>query len=251
MEEIIPQTESSDPGSGGGQLENPGPERPAARPLELRLTAAEVRVLGALVEKSLTTPEYYPLTLNALTAACNQKSNRDPLMQMDDKAVVLALDGLRDKKLAWTVSVAGSRVAKYQHSVMDVLHVNPVQLAVLCELMLRGPQTAGELKTHASRMASLSEPAEVQTILQDLLRWPEGQLVYRLGRQAGQREERFGHCLCGPPPEEPVIAPPLEPARLAVAADNERIAALEQRVGALESVIAELRAQLKTFVDQF
>jgi uncharacterized protein len=236
------------------------------------LSPIEARVLASLVEKSITTAEYYPLTLNALTAACNQKSNRDPFMQLDQASVVRALDSLREKKLAWNVTLAGSRVPKYRHSMTDVFPLTPQQLAVLCELMLRGPQTAAELRAHAARMAAIADVNEVQTILQELMAWKAGPLagapasaaaeedrqgrglVSRLPRQVGQREERFAQLLCGeiPVDEKAALpAPAPEPARVSVMAENERIAALETQVAALHDEMERLKARFEDFAKQF
>jgi len=222
--------------------------------MALTLTANEVRVLGALVEKSITTPEYYPLTLNALVAACNQKSNREPAMQIDDKEAVRVLDSLRDKGLVWSVTVTGSRAPKYRHRITDVYPLTPVQLAVMCELMLRGVQTGGELRTHAERMASFADGAELQSVLDGLAARPEGALVATLPRRAGQREERYTHLLGGPPAAEPPAAappPPPEPARRAVMAENERLAAVETQLAQMRDELARLTAQWADFLKQF
>jgi len=220
--------------------------------MNIILNPMEARVLACLVEKAVTTPEYYPLTLAALTAACNQKSNRDPVMQADEKDVVRALDGLREKKLAVSVALANSRVPKYRHNLLDLVALTPRQLAVLCELMLRGPQTAGELRTHAGRMIPLADTGEVQIVLSELAAWEGGALVSRFSRRAGQREERYAHLLCGEvPPDTKATPPVLEPARLTVMAENERIAALENRMAALGDELARLKAQFADFAKQF
>ncbi len=219
--------------------------------MEPTLSPIEIRVLACLVEKSLSTPEYYPLTLNALTAACNQKSNRDPVMEVSDEDIVRALDSLRDRRLAWSVTLAGSRAPKYRHRIEDVYPLAPPQLAVLCELMLRGPQTAGELRTHAGRLCALADVADVQAILQQLMTWAGGPLASVAPRRSGQREERYAHLLGGPPAAETEAAPPVaEPARLAVMVGNERIAALEARVATLQDELARLKAQFEDFARQ-
>jgi len=216
------------------------------------LSPMEARVLGCLIEKAVTTPEYYPLTLSALTAACNQKSNRDPIMQADEKEVVRALDSLREKKMASSVALASSRVPKYRHNILDVLALTPRQLALLCELVLRGPQTTGELRTHAARMAPFTDTTEAQSVLSELAAWEGGPLVFKFPRQIGQREERYGHRLCGEiPGEAKASQPSLEPARLAVMAENERIAAMEIRVAVLGDELERLKAQFSDFVKQF
>lgn len=220
--------------------------------MEPVLSPVEVRVLACLIEKSLSTPEYYPLTLNALTVACNQKSNREPLMQVSDQETVRALDSLRDRRLAWSVTLAGSRVPKYRHHIEDVYPLLLPQLAVLCELMLRGPQTVGELRTHAGRLCTLADTAEVQSILQQLMEWPGGALVSVAPRRVGQREERYAHLLGGtPPPAAETSLPVVEPARLSVMAENERMAGLEAKVAALEDELARLKAQFADFTRQF
>ena len=219
--------------------------------MDLILSQTETRVLGCLIEKSITTPEYYPLTLNALAAACNQKSNREPLMQLTDADVVRALDSLRDKQLAWSVTATGSRVPKYRHSLPDMLPLTPPQLAVLCELMLRGPQTVGELRTHTGRMAMLTAGGDVQATLHELAAWPGQPLVFPLARQAGQREGRYAHRLCGEPPLAQAGALPApEPARLIVTAENERLLALEARVVVLQDELERLKAQFADFAKQ-
>ena len=220
--------------------------------MEPTMSPIEVRVLACLVEKSLSTPEYYPLTLNALTAACNQKSNRDPMMQVSDQDVVRALDALRDRKLAWSVTMAGSRAPKYRHRIEEVYPLTPPQVAVLCELMLRGSQTVGELRTHAGRLCELTDIAQVQAILQQLMAWAGGPLAAVAPRRAGQREERYAHLLGGPlvadVESDLVVA---EPARLNVMAENERIVTLETKVAALEDELARLKAQFADFARQF
>lgn len=216
------------------------------------LSPVEARVLGCLIEKELTTPEYYPLTLNALTMACNQKNNRDPVMALDEKAVVRALDGLREKKLAWEVSQASSRVPKYRHDVTRVFPVPAEAVCVLCELLVRGPQTVGELRTHTERMRKFESLEPVESVLQSMASRPEGSLVKRLARESGRREPRWAHLLCGPidvPAEPP--APQPEQARIEVQAENERMARLEQQVAGLQSELSALRAKFDEFTRQF
>ena len=220
--------------------------------MDIVLNQLETRVLGCLIEKSVTTPEYYPLTLAALTAACNQKSNRQPVIQTDEKEVVRALDSLREKKLASSVALANSRVLKYRHNLPDVINLTDRQQAVLCELMLRGPQTAGELRTRAGRMAAFADAAEVEAVLSELSAPASGPLVASLPRQQGQREERYGQRLGGDLPAAAVEAqPPPEPARLAVMAENERLALLENRLATLSDELARMKAQFSDFVKQF
>ncbi|MGI6087033.1 MAG: YceH family protein [Kiritimatiellia bacterium] len=220
--------------------------------MDIVLNQLETRVLGCLIEKSVTTPEYYPLTLAALTAACNQKSNRQPVIQTDEKEVVRALDGLREKKLASAVALANSRVMKYRHTLPDVIHLTDRQLAILCELMLRGPQTVGELRARAGRMATFADVQEVEATLRELSDPAGVQLVTNLPRQPGQREERYAHRLGEDPPEtiDPAPLPP-EPARLAVMAENERLTELENRVSDLTDELNSLKAQFSDFVKQF
>lgn len=219
-------------------------------PLPIRLTPIEARVLACLFEKSVATPEYYPMTLVALTAACNQKSNRDPVLQVHETEVVSALDGLREKKLAWSVSLAGSRVPKYRHSFAEVLPLPLPALALLCELMLRGPQTAAELRAHAARLVPFTEDTPVQALLDSLIAYQTEPLVIRLPRQPGRREERYAHLLCGPIAAEETPPPP-EPARLAVQAETERLTRLESEVQALTDEVNRLKAQFQDFASQF
>ena len=214
------------------------------------LNETEVRVLGCLIEKDLATPEYYPLTLNALTNACNQKSNREPVLALTEVEVVQALDALRAKGMV-RLSAEGVRAAKYCHSLTERLALEPPELAVLAELLLRGPQTVGELRTRAERMRPFPDLAAVERSLQELME-RDPPLVVQLPRQPGRKEPRCAHLLSGQPPvdvEEP--AAPHETARLRVMAENERIARLEEEVAALRSEVAELHRRVGEFTAQF
>ncbi len=217
--------------------------------MERLLDEIEARVLGCLVEKDLATPEYYPLTLNALTNACNQKSNREPVMLLEDTDVVRALDTLRQKQMAHQ-SAEGVRTAKYCHNLEGVLRLDPEELAVLAELLLRGPQTVGELRNRAERMCPVGDLQAAEELLQNLMERDEP-LLMRLPRQPGRKEQRFAHLLSGTPDidETPSLAP--EPARLQVAAENDRIAKLEEEVTTLRAELDEVRNQLKSFQAQF
>jgi uncharacterized protein YceH (UPF0502 family) len=217
--------------------------------MEHLLDEIEIRVLGCLVEKDLATPEYYPLTLNALTNACNQKSNRDPVMLLEEADVVRALDGLRKKQLAHQ-SAEGVRAAKYCHNLEGRLLLEPEDLAILCELMLRGPQTVGELRNRAERMCPVGDLQAVEDLLQSLMSRQEA-LVIRLPRQPGRKEHRFAHLLAGEPAIEESSSLPIEPARLKVAAEHERIARLEDEVATLRAELDELRSRLQSFQSQF
>jgi uncharacterized protein YceH (UPF0502 family) len=220
-------------------------------PLTL-LTAVEVRVLGALVEKQVTTPDYYPLTLNALVNACNQLTNRDPVVSYDETTVVRALDGLREKRLATLFSGAESRVAKYKHNLGDVLLLTPAETALLCVLMLRGPQTVGELRTRTERLFVFDTLPEVEESLAALAARTPQPLALKLPRQPGTKESRYSHLLSGPVElPAPTHIPPPEPATLIVRAENERAARLEQDVAALRSELTELRRQFAEFRKQF
>jgi len=218
--------------------------------MEMELNAIEARVLGCLIEKELTTPEYYPLSLNALTNACNQKSNRDPVMALEEQDVVRALDGLRFKQLA-VVSADGGRVPKYRHLLAEKLQLVTSEMALLCELLVRGPQTMGELRTRAERMHAFPDLAVVEEVLRELLE-REQPLVTRLARQAGRKEARFAHLFSGEPEiaAEEVTAPP-EAARVRVMEENERIARLEGEVAALREEVSGLRQLVEEFKRQF
>jgi uncharacterized protein len=216
------------------------------------LGAAEIRVLGALIEKAITTPDYYPLTLNALTNACNQTSNRDPVLALDESTVVRALDALRGRKLAFLFSGADSRVPKYGHKFTEAFELAPEEVAVLCELMLRGPQTIGEVRTRASRMHEFASLAEAEATLASLAVKTPRPLTVKLPRQSGFKEPRYAHLLGETPAAEPgEAAPRLEPATLAVRLENERIANLETEVADLRRQIAELQQQFAEFRRQF
>ena len=214
------------------------------------LNEVEVRVLGCLIEKELTTPEYYPLSLNALTNACNQKSNRDPVMAMEEADVVRALDKLRFSGLA-RQTADGGRVPKYCHTLTENKRLEPAGLAVLAELLLRGPQTVGELRTRGERMASFPDLAAVEASLEELMELDPA-LATRLPRQPGRKEARYAHLLAG----EPLVAmeesaPTPEAARLRVMAEDERFARLEEEVAALRTEVAGLRELVEEFKSQF
>lgn len=218
----------------------------------LVLNAAEVRVLGALVEKEITTPDYYPLTLNALVNACNQSSNRDPVVSFDETTVVRALDGLRENKLALVFYGAESRVPKYAHKLTEAFALSRPEIAVLCVLLLRGPQTVGELRGRTGRMHEFAELEEVETTLQALATKEAQPLAAKLPRQTGLKESRFAHLLGGEVHLEPVeTAPRLEPATIAVRLENERLAKLEAEMESLRREFAELKQQFADFRKQF
>jgi len=221
--------------------------------MEITLTTIEARVLGALIEKAVTTPEYYPLTLNGLTAACNQKSNRDPVMALEETQVVRALDHLRDKGLAVQKTLVDARVPKYGHTIERVVELSPAERAALCVLLLRGPQTPGEIRSRTGRLHEFGDLAEVEATLDGLASRPDGPFVIKLPRQPGRREHRYAHLLCGPVEADAAdvagLAP--EPATRAVRSEDERLAALEQEVAALHDAVAELQQRLADFARQF
>ena len=215
----------------------------------LLLGEIETRVLGSLVEKELTTPEYYPLSLNALVNACNQKSNRDPVMNLDEEAVREALRALDKKGLAGPADNMVSRVSKYEHRLQEAYNFTRHEIAVLAELLLRGPQTPGELRSRADRMHKFDDLGIVQTTLQRLMK-REPPLVKVLPRQPGTKEARYAHLLGGdgeaPPAESATVI-----AAMASRASTERIAYLENQVEKIQSEIAEIKEQFAAFRKQF
>jgi len=218
------------------------------------LNSTEVRVLGSLIEKQITTPDYYPLSLNALVNACNQINNRDPVVSFDEQTVVRALDGLRDKRLATLFAGAEARVAKYKHNLAERILLTPGEVALLCVLLLRGPQTLGELRTRTERLFAFDSLPEVEEALAALANRQPQPLVAKLPRTPGTKEARYAHLLSGSPeaaPATPERTLPLEPATAAVRAENDRIAALEQQVAELRRELAALHEQFATFRKQF
>jgi uncharacterized protein len=206
------------------------------------LTDIETRVLGALVEKQVTTPEYYPLTLNALTLACNQKNNRYPVTSYSESQVAAAVESLREKNLAYVFYGSSSRVPKYKHVAPEVLHLNNAELALMCVLMLRGPQTPGELRGNTSRLHEFAGLDEIEQTLNGLISREHEPLVVRLPRQAGQKEVRFAHLLSG---EVQVVE---------TAAEQPRVSsreALEQKVDRLAEEVESLKQQFDEFKKQF
>lgn len=213
------------------------------------LTHVEIRVLGALIEKAATTPDTYPLTLSALVAACNQLTNREPVMQLDEDAVTSAIMTMRRRSLLRAIQPAGSRVTKYQHLLDEALDLDARELAVLAVLMLRGPQTIGELHTRTARLATFDGLAAVEQVVEALLARDSGSLVTRLPRQPGQKEARYAQLLSGPVAE---LAPTVDRPAVAVAVtrdatDPAELAALQRRVQQLEGYLSALRAEFDAF----
>jgi hypothetical protein len=223
--------------------------------VETLLNEAEVRVVGSLIEKQVTTPDYYPLTMNALVHACNQISNRDPVVQYGEPEVADAVESLRAKNLVYIFYGADSRVPKYKHMAREVLGLSPPELAALCVLMLRGPQTVGEVRGRTGRLYEFADLREAEETLDGLARRDEP-LVTKLPRQAGRKEARYAHLLSGAPaveeePEGQPSAPPSPRAAAGRAAEPERVARLEAEVEALRGELAEIRRQFDEFRKQF
>jgi uncharacterized protein YceH (UPF0502 family) len=209
----------------------------------IRLTFAEARVLGCLWEKEATTPDYYPMTLNSLQTACNQKSNRDPVSEFDEATVERAVEGLREKHLAAKVHLAGSRSPKYKHTAERVFNLEPAQRAILTVLLLRGTQTSGELNQRSERMHKFSSTSAVEHVLGTLIDGPSGPLVRRFPPGAGRRVETFAHLLSGEPSSLVAgggVAGSAEQIVLEDEASWRR--KLEEEVAELKSELHELRA---------
>jgi uncharacterized protein len=215
------------------------------------LTDTETRVLGSLIEKQITTPEYYPLTLNSLTAACNQKNNRNPVTSLTESEVDEALYSLRDKNLAYVFHGSTSRVPKYKHVAPEVLHLTPPELAAMCVLMLSGPQTVGEIRTRGYRLYEFSGLDEVEETLRSLRTRDEEPLVTALPRQSGQKEARFAHLLSGEPAVEEMSETQTVEKSSRRANDSERIAKLGEQVQALTDQVEGLTKQFEEFKKQF
>lgn len=216
------------------------------------LNEYELRVMGALVEKQIATPDYYPMTLNALVNASNQKNHRDPVVNYDEPTVVRALDSLREKKLVYTFHGSEARVPKYGHLFPKAYELSEAETAVMCVLILRGPQTPGELRSRTGHLYNFENLPEVETTLQDLsLR--EQPLVVKLPRQAGSRESRFAHLLSGDINLEEVAAAAekSEGHTSSARGGNERIAKLEEELAALRQEVTELKQQFADFRKQF
>ena len=211
------------------------------------LTETEVRVLGSLVEKQLTTPDYYPLTLNALVAACNQKSNRDPVVSYDEGTVSSTLESLRDKNLVYVFYGSNSRVVKYKHMLPNVYELDPAEVAVMDVLMLRGPQTVGEIRGRTDRLFEFSDLSQVQETL-DKLAHRDEPLVVRLERQVGQKDARYAHLLSG---EVDIASIPVGRERTATAGQSERIEKLETEIESLKTELASIREEFAGFRKQF
>ena len=211
--------------------------------MKIELSALEARVIASLIEKQITTPDQYPLSLNALTNACNQKSNRDPVMSLDEATVQQTLDALNRKHLILEKSGFGSRVPKYQHRFCNTefgsLQLADAEVAILCELMLRGPQTPGELRSRAGRMTTLSGVEEVETALESLASRADGALVVKLQREPGRRESRYAQLFTGEPPPVALME---EPVAVAV---SSAAAPADARLTRLEAEVAELRAEVE------
>ena len=220
----------------------------------MNLTPIEARVLGSLVEKDITTPDYYPLSLNALVNACNQKNNRDPVMTLDEDAVRDALEGLQSQRLAGPARGADSRVTKYEHRLQEVYNSSRGEIAVLCVLLLRGPQTPGELRGRTERMHRFEDLDQVQAALQRLMQ-REPPLAAVLPRQAGTKEARYAHLMSGDidssAPEHAHTTSSTSAGSPSDSDLRERIAHLEENVADLKSKIEELTQQLTDFRRQF
>jgi uncharacterized protein YceH (UPF0502 family) len=218
------------------------------QPMNIVLNDIETRVLGSLIEKDVTTPDYYPLSLNALVNACDQKNNRDPVMNLDEEAVRQALDTLQEKRLAGPTSSADSRVTKYEHRLQEVFNFTRGETAILCVLLLRGPQTPGELRGRTERMHRFEDLTEVQSTLQRLMQ-RDPPLARVLPRQPGTKEARYKHLLAGDAEDNSVAHAPSPASDNAT--DVDRIDRLESELTDLRKEVADLKQQLASFRKQF
>lgn len=225
--------------------------------MEIILTSVEVRVLGSLIEKEMSTPDYYPLTLNALVNACNQKSNRDPVTNLEERTVIHTLESLMQKHLAWQRNSAEGRVPKYAHGMYDRYKISSAELGTLCVLLLRGPQTPGEIRSRTGRLYEFEDLAEVEATLQRLVEREDGPFVVKLPRQAGSRENRYAHLFCGEvkiDQEEAAFGaagPRVIAGNERIEAEIERIAELERKVASLRTELDELKEKFAQFAGQF
>lgn len=217
--------------------------------MEPILNEYEVRVIGALVEKQITTPDYYPLTLNSLLNACNQKNNRNPVVAYEEETVRRALDGLREKNIAYVFHGSESRVPKYGHLFPKAYDLNPAETAILCVLMLRGPQTPGELRSRAANMHAFASLAEVESTIEGLLARTDDQIIVRLPRQTGMKESRYAHLLSGPVDIDVLEMRPT--GAVASSVREDRLAQLEQETLTLRRELDEIREQFAAFRRQF
>ena len=215
--------------------------------MALTLSPEETRILGCLIEKEHTTPDQYPLSLNGATIACNQSTNRDPVTYYEEKVVALGLDDLRGKKLVTQLWGAGSRVQKFRHNLLDVYELNPGEVALMCVLLLRGPQTPGELRIRAERLHPFASLAEVEETLQGLTLLADP-LVRIVPPRPGQKEKRFVQLLSGEPVQEET---PAAEARPAMVTGPTRVETLEAEVAALKTEVAALREEFAKFRKQF
>jgi uncharacterized protein len=211
----------------------------------MQLSDVEVRILGCLIEKEATTPDNYPLSLNALTNACNQLSNREPVMSLGEDKVKWAVNNLRQQSLVRAIQPSDARVMKFQHLLTEKLELDQGPCAVLCVLMLRGPQTLGEIKTRTNRLAEFTGLADVEAAIRDLI---ARELAVEMARRPGQKEIRYAHLLSGPPSEAPAEAQAESPA---VEQRQDRVAELEASVDALRRELAALRERFDEFTRQF
>ena len=217
---------------------------------ELNLTEIEVRVLGALIEKDITTPDYYPLSLNALVNACNQKNNREPVMSLEEEAVRRALASLQERRMAGPAGGADSRVTKYEHRLQEVFNFDRREIALVCVLLLRGPQTPGELRGRSERMHRFETLDDVQAGLPKLME-REPPLVRVLPRQPGTKESRYMHLFSGDAGIPAVAETPSQSFATERNAEGSRMAALESQIERLKQEVTELQLQFSAFRDQF
>ncbi len=217
--------------------------------MDIVLDDREVRILGCLIEKEMTTPEYYPLSLNALTNACNQKSNRDPAVSYDEVVVARGLESLLEKGLARKTH-AGSRVAKYLHTILDKFDLSKQEMAILCELMLRGPQTVGEIRSHAERISPFGNMEEVEKALAVLMEH-DPPLAIMLPRDAGRKECRYMHLFSGASDREKAAHGRRSEAVPPRVEEDERIVRLEEGITELRTELEELKRAFAEFKSQF
>jgi len=219
--------------------------------LDILLSPIEVRILGALIEKELATPQYYPLSLNSLVNACNQKSNRDPVMSLDEAAVSGALDQLIKKKLAWRVSTTGNRVLKIEHDIKSIRQFTLKEVSLLCELFVRGPQTLGELRTHTARFCKFLSLDEVNDVIQGLIGGDDGAYVQELERELGRREKRYAHLFSGEVVVDTESREKVDTYTINTIDEAKRVDALEVEVARLNDELDRMKEEFNEFKKQF